>query len=188
MGDGILPVSSGHVSTEVKPEATFEVTKQADKPVVLEDSNLRYTITAKNLGPGDTTNVKINDPLPANVELVSIDPDPTYGMTCNVTTPPSPVVLTGPVVCTIPLLPELTVTKVVITVHVLRYGPLANTATVTCDDCNPTGTPSTETVQVKKRPTTAPTTPYTVPEAGTVGLRGGRDRSRRRGDHLRVGP
>lgn len=170
--DGLLPVSSGHVSTPVKPEATFEVTKTADKPVVVENSNLRYTITAKNLGPGDTTNVKINDPLPANVELVSIDPDPTYAMTCNVTTPPQPIALNGPVVCAIPLLPELTVTKVVITIHVLRYGPLANTATVTCDDCNPTGTSSTATVQVKRPPAVAPIGPYTVPEASTVQLHG----------------
>ena len=170
--DGLLPVSSGHVATAVKPEATLQVTKTADAPVVVQDSILRYTITAKNLGPGDATNVKINDPLPANVELVSIAPDPTFGMTCNVATPPQPIVLTGPVVCTIPLLPELTVTKVVITIHVLRLGPLANTAVVTCDDCNPTGTPSTATVQVKRRPTVAPIGPYTVPEASTVTLHG----------------
>ena len=170
--DGLLPVSTGHVRTEVKPLATFEVHKTADKPVVLENSFLRYTITAKNLGPGDTTNVRINDPLPANVELVSIDPDPTYGMTCNVTSPPQPVVLNGPVVCTIPLLQELTVTKVVITVHVLRYGPLGNTGTVTCDDCDPTGTSSTATVQVKRPPTIAAIGPYTVPEASTVQLHG----------------
>jgi len=170
--DGLLPVSSGNVRTDVKREATFEVTKKADKPVVVQDSTLRYTITAKNLGPGDATNVRINDPLPANVQLVSIDPDPTYGMTCNVTTPPQPVVLNAPVVCTIPLLHELTVTKVVITIHVLRLGPLANTGTVTCDDCNSTGTSSTETVQVKRPPTVSPIGPYTVREASTVPLHG----------------
>ena len=59
---------------------------------------LRVLAREVQLGPGDATNVRINDPLPANVQLVSIDPDPTYGMTCNVTTPPQPVVLNAPVV------------------------------------------------------------------------------------------
>jgi uncharacterized repeat protein (TIGR01451 family) len=147
--DGLRPTSSGEVGTDVLPEGHLSVEKVADKPVVLQDSLLRYTITAKNLGPGDASNVKINDPLPAGVELVSIQPDPTYGMTCNVTTPPAPVVLGGPVVCTIPLLPELTTSKVVITVHVLRIGPLANSATVGSDDTGPgSGGTATATVLV----------------------------------------
>jgi uncharacterized repeat protein (TIGR01451 family) len=140
-GDGLLPVPSGQTTTQVFPEAAhLNVEKTADQPVVIENSTLRYTILAKNLGPGDTTNVKINDPLPAGVKLVSIQPDPTYGMTCNVDTPPAPIALDHPVICTIPVLPELTTSKVVITVQVLRVGSLGNTATASSDD-----TPATET-------------------------------------------
>ena len=69
--DGVLPVSSGTVGTTVLPDGVISVEKEADEPVVLQDSLLRYTITAKNLGPGDATNVKINDPLPVGVTLVS---------------------------------------------------------------------------------------------------------------------
>jgi uncharacterized repeat protein (TIGR01451 family)/CSLREA domain-containing protein len=145
--DGMLPHSSGHVSTPVLEEPQIGVEKVADQPVVLQDSTLRYTITAKNLGPGDASNVKINDPLPTGVTLLSITPDPTYGMTCNVTAPPEITNLTQPVVCTIPVLPELTTSKVVLVVHVLRIGPLANTATVTSDDTG-TRTAGTSTSNV----------------------------------------
>ena len=51
------------------------IEKKAEAPVVLEDSNLRYTILVKNLGPGDTTNVKVNDPLPTR-RGAGLDPAP----------------------------------------------------------------------------------------------------------------
>jgi siroheme synthase-like protein len=105
-------------------------------------------ILVKNLGPGDATNVKINDPLPAGVKLVSIVPDTTYHMTCNVETPAAPIVLDGPVVCVVPLLPELTVSKVVITVQVTRIGSLTNTASAGSDDTNPTTGTATGTTTV----------------------------------------
>ena len=147
-GDGLRPVSSGRVGTKVEPPAALSVEKTADQPVLLENAFLRYTILVKNLGPGATTNVKINDPLPDGVKLVSIDPDPTYDMSCNVTTPSTPTTLSGPVVCTVPLLPELTTSRVVITIQVLRYGPLANTATVDSDGTDPAAAKPTSTSTV----------------------------------------
>ena len=172
--DGIVVPATGSVSTEVLPPPDLGITKEASAPVVVQDSLLRYTITAKNLGPGDATNVKINDPLPTGVTLVSVQPDPTYAMTCNVSAPPEITNLSGPVVCTIPVLPELTTSKVVLVVRVVRFGPLANTATVSSDDPDPGSgnDAATVTVLVNRPPTANAGGPYTVPEGGSVRLSG----------------
>jgi conserved repeat domain/conserved repeat domain/conserved repeat domain/conserved repeat domain/conserved repeat domain len=172
--DGIVVPATGSVSTEILPPPDLGVTKEASAPVVVQDSLLRYTITAKNLGPGDATNVKINDPLPTGVTLVSVQPDSTYAMTCNVTAPPEISNLSGPVVCTIPVLPELTTSKVVLTVRVVRFGSLLNTATVSSDDPDPGSgnDAATATVLVNRPPTADPFGPYTVPEGGSVHLSG----------------
>ncbi len=57
-------------------------------------------------------------------------------------------------------------------IHVHEERELTNTGYVVCDDCDPTGHTSTTTVHVRKRPTASTAGPYTVPEAGSVGLHG----------------
>jgi uncharacterized repeat protein (TIGR01451 family) len=173
--DGIVVPATGGVSTQVQPPPDLAIIKEASAPVVVQNSILRYTITAKNLGPGDATNVKITDPLPVGVTLTLVQPDSTYGMTCNVSAPPE-IALTGPVVCTIPVLPELSTSKLVLEVRVVQFGSLANTASIASDDTDPgTGNnASTATVLVNRPPTADPTgpCPYTVPEGGSIRLSG----------------
>ena len=124
-GDG-LDTTGDSVTVEVEPGTQVGIDKVVSEPVVLRDATLSYTLTATNLGPGDATDLRIIDPLPRGVELLSITPSP--GMTCNVEAPPPIDSLAEPVVCTISELADGKTTDVILVVRVLEVGQLENTA------------------------------------------------------------
>jgi uncharacterized repeat protein (TIGR01451 family) len=59
-------------STVGPPEADLSLLKSAAPDFVLQDSDLTFTITVVNSGPGDAANVLLNDPLPAGVTFQSL--------------------------------------------------------------------------------------------------------------------
>jgi len=59
-------------STVGPPEADLSLLKSAAPDFVLPDSDLTFTITVVNGGPGDAANVLLNDPLPAGVTFQSL--------------------------------------------------------------------------------------------------------------------
>lgn len=56
-----------------KPQPGYDVEKTVDKTTANPSDTIRYTITAKNTGNQDLTNVKINDQLPAYYSSASED-------------------------------------------------------------------------------------------------------------------
>jgi len=70
-GDPEKPNEPQKPGTDVKVPADITLTKVADKKVVHVGDTVTYTIEAKNSETGGVWNGTIEDPLPANVELVS---------------------------------------------------------------------------------------------------------------------
>ncbi|WP_174879675.1 isopeptide-forming domain-containing fimbrial protein, partial [Metabacillus niabensis] len=70
-GDPEQPSEPQDPGTEVKVPADITLTKVADKKTVHVGDIVTYTIEAKNAETGGVWNGTIEDPLPANVELVS---------------------------------------------------------------------------------------------------------------------
>ncbi|HEX2831464.1 MAG TPA: DUF11 domain-containing protein, partial [Thermoanaerobaculia bacterium] len=120
--------NSGNGGTASVPavSADLRVTKSATPMVVAVGGTLDYILTIVNDGPDTATNVVVNDPLPANFTRLSATS--TQGSCSGTTT----------VTCTIgTMLDGATVT---VTIHgtVNGAGSLANTATVSATESDPT--------------------------------------------------
>lgn len=134
-GGDVDEVGSGEVATSVLPRPHLEIEKVAANSVST-DAVLEYTIIARNLGPGEATNVVITDDLPAGLELTRVTPDAVVDMTCNLQAPPT---ITNPqaVVCTIPVLAEEQGAVLRLRVRVRPEGAINNTACLVHDDTDP---------------------------------------------------
>lgn len=85
--------NSNTVKVTIKPKADLEVVsiEDSDDPddgSIYAGTNLTYTITVKNTGPSDATNVKIKDTLPTGVTFVSASTDCAYAsgvVNCDIT-------------------------------------------------------------------------------------------------------
>jgi uncharacterized repeat protein (TIGR01451 family) len=88
MIDDIVPNDNNisQLDMTVESVADLSITKSASPDPVTPGSTLTYTLTAKNNGPADATNVIVTDTLPAGVTLVSATPSQgtcSGGVTCN---------------------------------------------------------------------------------------------------------
>jgi uncharacterized repeat protein (TIGR01451 family) len=75
-------------STALPPEADLELTKAASSDTVSAGGQVQYTLTVKNNGPSEATNVIAADPLPAQLAAVSAEPSQgscslTHGVVCQ---------------------------------------------------------------------------------------------------------
>ncbi|HEY4640229.1 MAG TPA: hypothetical protein VII75_02710 [Thermoanaerobaculia bacterium] len=104
--------------------ADVAVTKSGSPATVAAGSNITWTITVTNNGPGDATNVTMNDALPPNTTFVSLTQNTGPSFNCSGTTT---------VTCTIATLTNgasATFTLVAQTAQAAPPGTLSNTATV----------------------------------------------------------
>jgi uncharacterized repeat protein (TIGR01451 family) len=78
-------------STPLPPEADLELSKAASLATVSAGGQVQYTLTVKNNGPSEATNVVAADPLPAQLAAVSAQPSQgscsiAHGVVCQLGT------------------------------------------------------------------------------------------------------
>lgn len=156
----------------------LSITATAAPDPVDTGSNLTYSITITNAGPGGATGVKMDDTLPSSANFASVMP--SQG-TCT-----SPAVgATGAVSCDLGTISSGATATVSLVVKPAQKGPLSNTITVTANEPDPiapnnTATVSTtvnqgpavinvtENIKVTDAPGVLPSAMLTIPEQITV--------------------
>jgi uncharacterized delta-60 repeat protein/uncharacterized repeat protein (TIGR01451 family) len=123
--------------------------------------NLTYTFNATNNGPSAATGVKINDTLPAGVNLVSATP--SQG-TCG-----GPTTATSAVTCTLGTIQSGAAVTVQLVVSTTAAGTLLNKASVAGNEPDPNTADNSVTIVTDVQPATVPTpaptpTPTPAPE------------------------
>ena len=105
--------SNNHWSqyTQIYAQADLEVTKLADSYRVRQDSDVTFTISIHNLGPGSASNVDLTDLLPAELTYISHDASPG-------TTYDDPIDGTGTGVWTVGSIPANGTVTLTIVAHV----------------------------------------------------------------------
>ena len=104
----------------------LSITKTDSSDPVAVDSDLTYTLTVTNNGPTTASGVIVTDNLPAaNISFVSVA---TTQGTCSGT---------GPITCTLGILPSGANVTITIVVHVNNAGNLTNQANVVLNENDP---------------------------------------------------
>ena len=117
--------NAASADTTVNCAADLSITKSASPARVVAGDNITYTLTVKNNGPSDATEVTVTDTLPAGVTVVSATPSQgsCTGVICNLGDLPSGAIATITIVVTVdPAAPS---------------GPITNTAVVTGNEMDP---------------------------------------------------
>ncbi|HJQ23962.1 MAG TPA: Ig-like domain-containing protein, partial [Blastocatellia bacterium] len=81
--DGGISVQSNQVCNQLDA-ADLSVSKSANAATVCSTSNITYTITYNNAGPGAAANPIVSDPMPANTHLVSVTTPATWSRTDSI--------------------------------------------------------------------------------------------------------
>ena len=131
--------SSVATSVSIDKTACISVSKTVNNSTPLIGNNVIFTITVKNNGPDNATNVNVTDVLPTGYSLVSSS---TSSGTYNQTTG----------VWTIGDMANGTSVTLTITATVLATGTYANTATVTASETDPDTSDNTSTVTPNPNP------------------------------------
>ncbi len=120
-----------HAVPALGATADLSVSKVDSPDPVVAGSNITYTITVTNAGPGAASNSSLSDATPAGTTFVSVTPG--AGWSC----PPLPVGGTGTQICTNPSVPVGTST-ITLVLNVTAATPngtiITNTASVTSPD------------------------------------------------------
>jgi uncharacterized repeat protein (TIGR01451 family) len=121
--------NSYYQPTTVGYEADLEVTKLADSYRVRQDSDVTFTVTIHNLGPGSASGVHLTDQLPAELTYVSHNASPG-------TTYDDPVNGTGTGLWTVGSMPANGTVTLTIVAHVGDVGepPIGTIITNTADN------------------------------------------------------
>ncbi len=137
------------------PEPDLEISKTASPDRVTVGSDIIYSLLVENNGPGNATNVKASDPLPAGVSFKAAGSSPNCSEAA------------GTVTCNFGVITVGDIDTATIVVSATTAGIKSNTATV--DGAEPDSTPannsSTASTQVNAAPsatTTTTTTPTTT--------------------------
>jgi uncharacterized repeat protein (TIGR01451 family) len=130
---------------DARAAADLRVTKDDSPDPVTARTNLTYTVTVQNLGPGPATGVTLTDTLPADASFVSATT--TQGSCTRTGSGKSDGLLT----CTLGTLNAFDSATVVIVITPSRAGTLSNTATVRAgtpdpDTANNTATATTTVI------------------------------------------
>lgn len=124
--------------------ADLSISKSANPDPVSFGENITYTVTVRNGGDGDATNVRVTDPIPDNTTLVSATP--SQG---SCPSPPNPGDSSGTVTCNLGAVgvgDSATVTIVVRpTAQAVAVGSVSNAATVGSPNDPSDDSASTET-------------------------------------------
>ena len=127
------------------PGADLSIGKTADLTSVKTGKKLTYTITVKNEGTADASDVVVEDALPAGGEGQSVSS--TQGTCSPLKTKPD-----GTVTCNLGSLPSGASATVTIAIKVKVHGPatITNTATVTSStpECNTANNSASVTTSV----------------------------------------
>ncbi|MBV8954549.1 MAG: DUF11 domain-containing protein, partial [Solirubrobacterales bacterium] len=81
--------NSDAAAVVVNPEADLSLSKTVSNPSPATDAEVNYTLTARNAGPNDASNVKITDSLPAGLEFIDASPgcdNASGAITCTIAT------------------------------------------------------------------------------------------------------
>jgi uncharacterized repeat protein (TIGR01451 family) len=127
-------------STATTGSSDLAMTKTASTTPAVPGDQLTYTLSVKNNGPTFASNVSVTDPLPAGLTFVSASPGCTFAA--------------GTVTCLRPTLVNGATANfdVVVLVASSLRTPIANTATVTSPDTDPTPGNNTSTATVPVDP------------------------------------
>lgn len=108
--------------------ADLSITKSDSPDPVTAGSNLTYTLTVTNNGPGDATAVTVTDTLPAGVTLVSATPSQGSCTEAG-----------GVVTCDVGSLTNSgnAMITIVVTINPSSCGPVTNTATISGNEVDP---------------------------------------------------
>jgi uncharacterized repeat protein (TIGR01451 family)/fimbrial isopeptide formation D2 family protein len=115
----------------IEREADLAIEKKADQENVVGGENLTYTLTAKNLGPSDATNVVVTDEVPEGTEFVKAGAKPGKLGSCNFAA--------GMVTCDVAALPngETTEFEIEVAVESGRLTPITNVAEIEGEEDDP---------------------------------------------------
>jgi large repetitive protein len=81
--------NSDAAAVSVNPEADLSLSKSVANPDPPTDAEVNYTLTVKNAGPNDASNVKIVDSLPSGLEFIDASPgcdNTSRTITCTIDT------------------------------------------------------------------------------------------------------
>ncbi|MBV7530548.1 gliding motility-associated C-terminal domain-containing protein [Chitinophaga sp. sic0106] len=162
-----LTNNTATVNLSPKPSADLQVIKTASADSVNVNSNVSYTLTARNNGPSNATNVVITDQLPAGIQLIesSMAPGMMYNPTTRLLTWPIGAMAAGAADIS-----QVITAKVTEDIDRTRF---ANTAVISAaeHDSKPANNTSTATVVPKQyvdlevtKTITAPATLYPLDE------------------------
>jgi len=124
----------------VASSADLSITKTVDNATPLVGSNVTFTITVKNSGPGNASGVTVADTLPTGLTYVSSTPSGAYDSTTHV--------------WTVGTLTNGASAALSITATVTQAGAITNTATVTGAQTD--ATPADNTASVALNPIAPP--------------------------------
>ncbi|MBI5386506.1 MAG: DUF11 domain-containing protein, partial [Verrucomicrobia bacterium] len=127
------------------PPADLALTMSAAPQPGVIGSNLVFTLTVTNAGPGDAANVTLTDPLPSSVSLVSVVP--SQGALTN---------FGQRVIAQLGALPVGASATVAITVTPTAFGLLTNTASVAAGEVDPDLTNNVASVTLMVEPPDQP--------------------------------
>jgi uncharacterized repeat protein (TIGR01451 family) len=130
--------STSTVTTTVEPQADISVSKGDRPDPVSVNSALTYTITARNLGPANATNVLLRDSLPSTVRVTSLSGPCSYNPSSH------------EVICILGPLARGAQRQVEINVRAQAAGVITNSASVrgAPDDPNPSNDSTSVTTRV----------------------------------------
>jgi uncharacterized repeat protein (TIGR01451 family) len=126
--DPDLSNNTASENTTVRPKADLGITKSDSPDPLIAGQTLTYSIAVQNNGPSDATGVTVTDNLPSTVSYQSATP--SQG-TCSVAS--------GTVTCALGTVANGAGATIELKVQTLKDGTISNTARVSSDAVDPTG-------------------------------------------------